>query len=135
PKTSHTTIDFQVIWNTNFRQVLQAMDHRRQIELRKPNTLFGKKISHHQDPRANSFFAQPRAFFDIRNGEPFRTLRFERPRNFASTMSVSVGLDHRHNLDALANQIPDGSIVRADAAQRYLNPTSHPFASLVSSFS
>ena len=82
PQAAHAAIDLQVIGNARGRQILQRMNHRREMEFFQAGSLLRKKIGHHQDAGADPLAAQIDAFLDVRYGQPFGALGFERARYF-----------------------------------------------------
>jgi len=128
---AHTAVDLQMVCGGNTmpgRQlvpcadVVQAVDHGRQIVIEHPAPFGGQKIGHHQDAGADAGVAQNRAFFDIADREPARAVRHQRSRNFDSTMAVSISLDDRHHFDVRSDGRPDSLKIAGDLAERDLNP-------------
>ena len=65
PQASHAAVDFEMIWHAGAGQIVQRMDHGREVKFLQCGTLFGEKIRHDQNARRDSRLAQRDSLFDV----------------------------------------------------------------------
>jgi hypothetical protein len=124
---SHAAIDLQMKRQRprgafghaiQLRDVFQRMRRGREIVLHQRFALLRQKSGHYQDARRNPRRAQRHAFVHRADRQPFRAFADEGARNRQRAVPVSVGLHHRHHLDARTHGRADIAVVARDPVER-----------------